>query len=95
MAGRERTSRGDVQLDVRHKTLAAGPQDAPIVQVKSPTSSSHLSEVVVIGSRGGPGSLAQALRPRQWSKVHEDKGYHGYVRQIREIFEAKGVLVAH
>lgn len=34
-------------------------------------------------------------RPRQWSKVHEDKVYHGYVRQIRDIFEAKGVLVAH
>lgn len=34
-------------------------------------------------------------RPRQWSKVHEDKVYHGCVRQIRDIFEAKGVLVAH
>ncbi|QOZ31674.1 ABC transporter ATP-binding protein [Bradyrhizobium sp. CCBAU 53421] len=34
-------------------------------------------------------------RPRQWSKVHEDKAYHGHVRQIRDIFEAKGILVAH
>lgn len=34
-------------------------------------------------------------RPRQWSKTHEDKNYHGYVRQIRTIFEAKGILVAH
>jgi NitT/TauT family transport system ATP-binding protein len=34
-------------------------------------------------------------RPRQWSSTHEDKAYHGYVRQIREIFEAKGILVAH
>ncbi|EKF17470.1 ABC transporter ATP-binding protein [Nitratireductor pacificus] len=34
-------------------------------------------------------------RPRQWGSTHEDKAYHGYVRQIREIFEAKGVLVSH
>lgn len=34
-------------------------------------------------------------RPRQWSRIHEDKDYHGYVRKIREIFEAKGILVAH
>ncbi|WP_457584595.1 ABC transporter ATP-binding protein [Ensifer canadensis] len=34
-------------------------------------------------------------RPRQWSRIHEDKVYHGYVRKIREIFEAKGILVAH
>jgi NitT/TauT family transport system ATP-binding protein len=34
-------------------------------------------------------------RPRQWSSTHEDKVYHGYVRQIRDIFEAKGILVAH
>jgi NitT/TauT family transport system ATP-binding protein len=34
-------------------------------------------------------------RPRQWGNTHENKAYHGYVRQIREIFEAKGILVAH
>ena len=34
-------------------------------------------------------------RPRQWNSAHEDKAYHGYVRQIRDIFEAKGILVAH
>jgi NitT/TauT family transport system ATP-binding protein len=34
-------------------------------------------------------------RPRQWSKIHENKEFHGYVRQIRDIFEARGVLVAH
>ncbi|MDZ5454355.1 ABC transporter ATP-binding protein [Labrys sp. ZIDIC5] len=34
-------------------------------------------------------------RPRSWNAIHEDKAYHGYVRQIRDIFEAKGVLVAH
>ncbi|MCB1387261.1 MAG: ABC transporter ATP-binding protein [Nitratireductor sp.] len=34
-------------------------------------------------------------RPRQWGNVHENKAYNGYVRQIREIFEAKGILVAH
>jgi NitT/TauT family transport system ATP-binding protein len=34
-------------------------------------------------------------RPRQWRLSHDDKQFQGYVRQIREIFEAKGVLVAH
>lgn len=34
-------------------------------------------------------------RPRQWRLAHENKDFQGYVRQIREIFEAKGVLVAH
>ncbi|MBR0725009.1 ABC transporter ATP-binding protein [Bradyrhizobium manausense] len=34
-------------------------------------------------------------RPRQWSAIHENKEFHGYVRQIRDIFEARGVLVAH
>jgi NitT/TauT family transport system ATP-binding protein len=34
-------------------------------------------------------------RPRRWSHIHEEPAYHGYVRQIRDIFEAKGVLVAH
>lgn len=34
-------------------------------------------------------------RPRTWRSAHESKMFQGYVRQIREIFEAKGVLVAH
>jgi NitT/TauT family transport system ATP-binding protein len=34
-------------------------------------------------------------RPRQWTRTHEDKAYHGYVRRIRDIFEAKGILVGH
>jgi NitT/TauT family transport system ATP-binding protein len=34
-------------------------------------------------------------RPRQWRLAHGDKGFQGYVRTIRDIFEAKGVLVAH
>jgi len=34
-------------------------------------------------------------RPRQWTEVHEDKMFQHYVRQIRETFEAKGVLVEH
>lgn len=38
------------------------------MHAKSPTSSTHASTLTVIGSRAGPGPLAQALRPRQWSK---------------------------
>jgi NitT/TauT family transport system ATP-binding protein len=34
-------------------------------------------------------------RPRQWTEVHENKNFQHYVRHIREIFEAKGVLVEH
>jgi NitT/TauT family transport system ATP-binding protein len=54
--------------------------------------------VLVMSPRPGKIDLDLRIdmpRPRQWSKVHEDKAFHGYVRQIREIFEAKGVLVAH
>ncbi|MBK3665625.1 ABC transporter ATP-binding protein [Bradyrhizobium diazoefficiens] len=54
--------------------------------------------VLVMSPRPGRIDLDLTIdmpRPRQWSKVHEDKAYFGYVRQIRDIFEAKGVLVAH
>jgi NitT/TauT family transport system ATP-binding protein len=34
-------------------------------------------------------------RPRLWKDVHENKAFQQYVRQIRETFEAKGVLVEH
>jgi NitT/TauT family transport system ATP-binding protein len=33
-------------------------------------------------------------RPRQWKEVHEDQRFQRYVRQVRDVFEAKGVLVA-
>lgn len=34
-------------------------------------------------------------RPRAWGTTHEDKAYHGYVREIRKVFEARGILVSH
>ncbi|MFC0220078.1 NitT/TauT family transport system ATP-binding protein [Pseudochelatococcus lubricantis] len=54
--------------------------------------------VLVMSPR--PGRIALDLtidmpRPRRWSNAHENPGYQGYVRKIREIFEAQGVLVAH
>ena len=54
--------------------------------------------VIVMSPRPGRIDLDLKIdmpRPRQWSRVHEDPTFHGYVRQIREIFEAKGILVAH
>lgn len=54
--------------------------------------------VLVMSPRPGRIDLDLTIdmpRPRQWSRIHEDKVYHGYVRKIREIFEAKGILVAH
>ncbi len=34
-------------------------------------------------------------RPRAWGTTHEDQAYHGYVSQIRKVFENRGVLVTH
>ncbi len=34
-------------------------------------------------------------RPRAWNALHADSAFQGYVRQVRAIFEAQGVLVAH
>ncbi|RIK87351.1 MAG: ABC transporter ATP-binding protein [Hyphomicrobiales bacterium] len=54
--------------------------------------------VLVMSPRPGRVDLDLKIdipRPRQWGRTHEDKAYQGYVRQIRDIFEAKGVLVAH
>jgi len=54
--------------------------------------------VLVMSPRPGRVDLDLKIdlpRPRNWGKTHEDKDYHAYVRQIRAIFEAKGVLVAH
>jgi NitT/TauT family transport system ATP-binding protein len=54
--------------------------------------------VVVMSPRPGKVDLDLTIdipRPRQWTEVHEDKNFQQYVRQIRETFEAKGVLVEH
>jgi NitT/TauT family transport system ATP-binding protein len=54
--------------------------------------------VIVMSPR--PGRVDHDLtidipRPRRWSGVHENPTFQHYVREVREIFEAKGVLVAH
>lgn len=54
--------------------------------------------VIVMSPRPGKIDLDLKIdmpRPRVWNDVHEDHRFHGYVREIRAIFEAKGVLVAH
>lgn len=54
--------------------------------------------VIVMSPRPGKIDLDLKIdmpRPRVWSRVHEDPLFHGYVRDIRAIFEAKGVLIAH
>ena len=54
--------------------------------------------VLVMSPRPGRVDLDLKIeipRPRKWRLAHEDKDFQGYVRQIRDIFEAKGVLVAH
>ena len=54
--------------------------------------------VIVMSPR--PGKVDRDLlvdipRPRRWSGVHENPSFQRYVREVREIFESKGVLVAH
>jgi NitT/TauT family transport system ATP-binding protein len=54
--------------------------------------------VIVMSPR--PGRIDADLtidipRPRAWNAVHGDSAFQGYVRQVRAIFEAQGVLVAH
>ncbi len=54
--------------------------------------------VVVMSPRPGKIDLDLAIdipRPRPWTEVHDDKNFQQYIRQIRETFEAKGVLVEH
>jgi NitT/TauT family transport system ATP-binding protein len=54
--------------------------------------------VLVMSPRPGKIDLDLPIdipRLRHWGRVHENAAFHGYVRQIREIFEAKGILVAH
>ncbi|HET7849338.1 MAG TPA: ABC transporter ATP-binding protein [Pseudolabrys sp.] len=52
--------------------------------------------VIVMSPRPGRVDLDLAIdmpRPRQWTEVHGSQKFQQYVRRIREIFEAKGVLV--
>lgn len=54
--------------------------------------------VIVMSPRPGRVDLDLKIdlpRPRQWTETHESKAFHGYLRQIRDIFEIKGVLVTH
>jgi NitT/TauT family transport system ATP-binding protein len=54
--------------------------------------------VLVMSPRPGRVDLDLTVdipRPRQWKDVHEDQRFQRYVRQVRDVFEAKGVLVAH
>ena len=51
--------------------------------------------VLVMSPRPGKVDLDLTIempRPRNWGAAHEDPVFHGYVRQVREIFEAQGVL---
>lgn len=54
--------------------------------------------VIVMTPR--PGRVARELhvdipRPRRWSGIHENPSFRHCVREVRDIFEAQGVLVAH
>jgi NitT/TauT family transport system ATP-binding protein len=54
--------------------------------------------VIVMSPRPGRVDLDLTIdiaRPRRWSGIHESARFQQYVREVREMFEAKGVLVAH
>jgi NitT/TauT family transport system ATP-binding protein len=54
--------------------------------------------VIVMSPRPGRVDLDLTIdipRPRKWGGIHEDPRFQHCVRQVREMFEAKGVLVAH
>uniref|UniRef100_C5D0Z0 ABC transporter related n=1 Tax=Variovorax paradoxus (strain S110) TaxID=543728 RepID=C5D0Z0_VARPS len=54
--------------------------------------------VIVMSPRPGRVDLDLTIdisRPRRWSGIHENPGFQQFVRQVREVFEAQGVLVAH
>jgi NitT/TauT family transport system ATP-binding protein len=54
--------------------------------------------VLVMSPRPGKIDLDLRIdlpRPRPWSDTHEDPKFAGYVRKVRKIFEAKGILVTN
>ena len=54
--------------------------------------------VIVMSPRPGRVDLDLTIdipRPRRWSGIHENPSFQHFVRQVREMFEAQGVLVAH
>ena len=54
--------------------------------------------VLVMSPRPGRVDLDLEIdipRPRSWTDVHESPKFAEYVRRVRKIFEAKGVLTAH
>lgn len=54
--------------------------------------------VIVMSPRPGRVDLDLTIdipRPRRWSGIHENPRFQHFVRQVREVFEAQGVLVAH
>ena len=54
--------------------------------------------VIVMSPRPGRIDLDLRIdieRPRRWSGIHENPSFQHHVRQVREMFEAQGVLVAH
>jgi NitT/TauT family transport system ATP-binding protein len=54
--------------------------------------------VIVMSPRPGRVDLDLMIdipRPRPWNEVHEDPAFQQYIRTVRAMFEAKGVLVAH
>jgi NitT/TauT family transport system ATP-binding protein len=53
--------------------------------------------VIVMSPRPGRVDLDLTIdipRPRRWNDVHENPRFQHYGRQVREMFESKGVLVA-
>jgi len=54
--------------------------------------------VIVMSPRPGRVDLDLTIdisRPRRWGGIHEKPRFQHFVRQVREVFEAQGVLVAH
>lgn len=54
--------------------------------------------VIVMSPRPGRVDLDLVIdipRPRRWSAVHQSLEFQQYLRQVRENFEARGVLVSH